>query len=173
MRNLDANTCLLVSIFARKFSCINPTNAYLSWFLLRAGDSVLGAKFTDAGKRDASAFAGFALMQAAFHTVKRIDRIPPWASLQVNGVETSTQIGRALCVGLGAGAVPTFGRKLGWAVDVVEIRDAVVDIAASHFDFETCEHRSDGLVSRSLTSRNATCESRVGCTARYDKLTHH
>ena len=106
---------------------------------LLAGESVLGAQFLDRAKRDVSAFAGFALMQAAFY-------------VHINSIEPDAfgEPRRALCVGLGAGTVPTFGRNLGWVVDALEIRPAVVDMAATYFGYEVCTANTTVCMGRTI-----------------------
>ena len=87
---------------------------------------MLGAHFIDPSKQHIAGFVGFALMQSAFYS-----------SVAISGAHAGASQ-RALCVGLGSGTVPTFGRNIGWAIDVVELRPSVIKIAATNFGYNAC-----------------------------------
>ena len=65
--------------------------------------TVIGAEYIDSFARDQAAFSGMALMQAVWFMVS----------------QTGTRPASALCVGLGAGTVPSFLISKGVDVDVV------------------------------------------------------
>lgn len=90
---------------------------------------MIGAQFIDPSKQQIAGFVGFALMQSAFYS-----------SVAISGAHAGTRQ-RALCIGLGSGTIPTFGRNLGWAIDVVELRPAVIQMAAENFGYNACNLR--------------------------------
>ena len=84
--------------------------------LLVSDGIIIGAEHLDPRARSQAAFASNALMEAVGFLALPAPR-------------------RALCLGLGAGAVPHFLRERGIAADVVEYDSGVVRLAESHFLF--------------------------------------
>eukprot|EP00040_Diaphanoeca_grandis_P007420 m.40856 g.40856 ORF g.40856 m.40856 type:complete len:368 (+) comp18635_c0_seq2:414-1517(+) len=84
---------------------------------LRSGRSIVGADFISEEYEDQSAFLNFAILQMVQYNIPKPTRI--------------------LALGLGAATVVGFLRKNGFAVDVVEFCEGIVDAASAHFNFNS------------------------------------
>ena len=93
--------------------------------MMLMNSTVIGAEYIDSFARDQAAFSGMALMQAVWFMVS----------------QTGARPASALCVGLGAGTVPSFLISKGVDVDVVEHSRAVLQAAESHFLYGATGHQ--------------------------------
>ena len=102
--------------------------------MMLMNSTVIGAEYIDSFARDQAAFSGMALMQAVWFMVS----------------QTGARPASALCVGLGAGTVPSFLISKGVDVDVVEHSAAVLRAAESHFLYGATGHQRHAHVADAL-----------------------
>jgi len=108
---------------------------------LVSGASVVGAKYVAPEFQDQSAFTGFAVQEAVLFAKRSLKSV--------------------LQLGLGAGIVPSWLRRRGVRVDVVEYSERILSLAEKHFGFHSC-CTSAAAACGPKSKERALCEKRAG-----------